>query len=141
MAVFAGANDGMLHAFNAANGEELFGYIPSWVVPRLPALTNTAFINAHQNYVDAPIAVEEAQVGTSGSATDWKTVLVAGTGGGGHGVFALDVSDPATFNAGKVMWEFKRSDDAAIGAGHQPAAHHEIQDQRQRRQPPTAGLL
>lgn len=114
-AVFAGANDGMLHAFNAANGEELFGYIPSWVVPRLPALTDTAFINAHQNYVDAPIAVEEAQVGTSGSATDWKTVLVAGTGGGGHGVFALDVSDPATFNAGKVMWEFKRSDDAAIG--------------------------
>ena len=114
-AVFAGANDGMLHAFNAANGEELFGYIPSWVVPRLPALTDTAFINAHQNYVDAPIAVEEAQVGTTGSETDWKTVLVAGTGGGGHGVFALDVSDPATFHAGKVMWEFKRSDDAAIG--------------------------
>ena len=114
-AVFAGANDGMLHAFNATNGEELFGYIPSWVVPRLPALADPAYTNAHQNYVDAPIAVDEAQVATSGSATDWKTVLVSGTGGGGHGVFALDVSDPTAFSAGKVMWEFKRSDDAAIG--------------------------
>ena len=119
-AVFVGANDGMLHAFNAssdptAGGAELFGYIPSWVVPQLPALTDPAFANAHQNYVDAPIAVDEAQVATSGSATDWKTVLVSGTGGGGHGVFALDVTDPTSFGASKVMWEFKRSDDAAIG--------------------------
>ena len=114
-AVFAGANDGMLHAFNANTGEEMFGYIPSWVVPRLPALTDPGFKNAHQIYVDAPIAVDEAQVAFGGTASDWKTVLVSGTGAGGYGVFALDVSDPASFGAGKVMWEFKRSDDAAIG--------------------------
>lgn len=34
--VFVGANDGMLHAFNASTGVELFGYIPSAVIPRLP---------------------------------------------------------------------------------------------------------
>lgn len=114
-AVFAGANDGMLHAFNATNGDELFGYIPSWLGPKLSALTDPAFATNHQNYVDAPIEVGEAQVAFTNAATDWKTVLVSGTGGGGSGVFALDVSDPSAFDASKVMWEFKRSDDPNIG--------------------------
>ena len=29
--VFAGANDGMLHAFDADSGEELFAYVPGIV--------------------------------------------------------------------------------------------------------------
>ncbi|ART54546.1 hypothetical protein CBP36_14000 [Acidovorax carolinensis] len=114
-AVFAGANDGMLHAFNANTGAELFGFIPSWLGPKLSALTDPTFATSHQNYVDAPIAVGEAQVASTNAANDWKTVLVAGTGGGGSGVFALDVSDPAAFDASKVIWEFKRTDDADIG--------------------------
>ena len=114
-AVFAGANDGMLHAFNASTGAELFGFIPSWLGPKLSALSDPTFATSHQNYVDAPIAVGEAQVAFTNAATDWKTVLVSGTGGGGSGVFALDVSDPAAFDASKVMWEFKRTDDADIG--------------------------
>lgn len=114
-AVFAGANDGMLHAFNASTGAELFGFIPSWLGPKLSALPDPTFATTHQNYVDAPIAVGEAQVASTNAASDWKTVLVAGTGGGGSGVFALDVSDPAAFDASKVMWEFKRTDDTDIG--------------------------
>lgn len=114
-AVFAGANDGMLHAFNATNGDELFAYIPSWLAPRLSAIAETSFVNSHQVYVDAPSTVGEAQVASTGAATDWKTVLVSGTGGGGAGVFALDVSDPAAFDASKVMWEFTRADDTDMG--------------------------
>ena len=114
-AVFAGANDGMLHAFNANTGAELFGFIPSWLGPKLSALSDPTFSTSHQLYVDAPIAVGEAQVASTNAATDWKTVLVAGTGGGGSGVFALDVTDPTAFDASKVMWEFKRTDDADIG--------------------------
>lgn len=113
--VFAGANDGMLHAFNASNGNEVFAYIPSWLTPKLPALSDPNFINNHQNYVDAPLAVGEAQVASADAATDWKTVLVGGTGGGGSGVFALDVSDPASFAASNVMWEFTRADDPDMG--------------------------
>lgn len=113
--VFAGANDGMLHAFNASTGAELFGFVPSWLGPKLSALSDPTFATTHQNYVDAPISVGEAQVASTNAASDWKTVLVAGTGGGGSGVFALDVSDPGAFDASKVMWEFKRTDDADIG--------------------------
>lgn len=114
-ALFVGANDGMLHAFDpdhgdgtVTGGDELFAYIPSWVVSRLANLTSSSYV--HQSYVDATPAVAEAQVGT-----DWKTVLVSGSGGGGQGVFALDVSDPAAFDATKVMWEFTDADDADLG--------------------------
>lgn len=114
-AVFVGANDGMLHAFDASNGDELFGYIPSWMGHKLSALSSVSFITEHQNYVDATPVISEAQVAFAGTAADWKTVLVSGTGGGGSGVFALDVSNPATFSASNAMWEFTRADDADMG--------------------------
>lgn len=114
-AVFVGANDGMMHSFNANTGDELFAYIPSWMGTKLSALTGSGYVNNHQNYVDATPAVAEAQTGTAGTSADWKTVLVSGTGGGGSGVFALDVTDPTAFSASKVMWEFTRADDADLG--------------------------
>ena len=114
-AVFVGANDGMLHAFNATDGEEVFAYIPSWLGPKLSALTNPGFVNNHQSYVDSTPVVAEAQVGSAGTAADWKTVLVGGTGGGGKGVFALDVTNPTTFDKSSVMWEFTQADDADMG--------------------------
>lgn len=110
-ALFVGANDGMLHAFNTENGEELFGYIPSWLGPKLSALTNPSYnVTGHQSYLDGSPVVNEAKVGS-----DWKTVLVSGTGGGGQGVFALDVTNPAAFDASKVMWEFTDRDDPDMG--------------------------
>ena len=114
-AVFVGANDGMFHAFHAKTGDELFAYIPSWLGPKLSALTNPAYVNNHQSYVDGPPVVAEAQVGAAGTAADWKTVLVSGTGGGGQGVFALDVTNPAAFTASNVMWEFTHADDPDMG--------------------------
>ncbi len=114
-AVFVGANDGMLHAFNAGTGDELFGYIPSWMTPKLAALTDPNYLSAHQSYIDGPPVVAEAQVGSAGTAADWKTVLVSGTGAGGRGVFALDVTDPTAFSASKVMWEFTQDDDIDMG--------------------------
>lgn len=119
-AVFVGANDGMLHAFNATtgnagSGQEMFAYIPSWMGPKLAALTSKTYLNAHQSYVDATPVVAEAQVGTGDTASDWRTVLVGGTGGGGRGIYALDVTNPATFTASNVLWEFTQADDPDMG--------------------------
>lgn len=114
-AVFVGANDGMLHAFNATNGNELFGFIPSWMGPKLSALAEPNYVGNHQAYVDATPVVSEAQVGSTNTAADWKTVLVSGTGAGGPGVFALDVTNPSAFSASNVMWEFTRNDDPDMG--------------------------
>jgi type IV pilus assembly protein PilY1 len=116
-AVFVGANDGMLHAFNASTGDELFGYIPSWMGPKLAALTSLTYAANHQSYVDATPTVGEVKIANSStpSASDWKTVLVGGTGAGGRGVYALDVTDPSSFSASKVMWEFTQLHDSDMG--------------------------
>ncbi|MET0542214.1 MAG: PilC/PilY family type IV pilus protein [Variovorax sp.] len=111
-AIFAGANDGMLHAFDAATGNELFGYIPSWMGPHLATLASTSYNSGlHRSYVDATPRIAEAEFANG----DWKTVLVGGTGAGGQGVFALDVTNPAAFDASKVLWEFTDRDDVDMG--------------------------
>jgi type IV pilus assembly protein PilY1 len=94
--VYLGANDGMLHAFDATNGQELFAYIPSALIPKLPALTRPGY--AHAYYVDGEIAITtRAQAGGN--------YLVSALGRGGKGLFGLDVSDPANFTAAQVKWE------------------------------------
>jgi type IV pilus assembly protein PilY1 len=107
--VYIGANDGMLHAFDAASGAEQFAYVPNALLPMLPALTHPDYV--HRPYVDGGIAVAEAKL-----ADKWATVLVAGMGAGAQGVFALDVSDPAKFDQGRgALWEFTDSDDPDMG--------------------------
>jgi type IV pilus assembly protein PilY1 len=105
-AVYVGANDGMLHAFNANDGRELFAYIPNALIPSLNKLTSPDY--KHRSYVDGPLGVGEAMVGGH-----WKSVLVSGMGGGAQGVFALDVTNPAAF--GGALWEFTDADDADMG--------------------------
>lgn len=108
-AVYLGADDGMLHAFDAADGSELFAYIPNLLIASLNQLTSPAYV--HRAYVDGLLGVAEAQLGGV-----WKTVLVSGLGGGAQGVFALDVSDPLGFAAGGgALWEFGDADDPDMG--------------------------
>lgn len=106
--LYVGANDGMLHAFRASDGKEMFAYIPRAVATHLNKLTHPAYV--HRPYVDGVPQVSEAQVGSS-----WKTLLVSGMGGGAQGVFALDVTNPNTFGVGNVMFEFTDADDPAMG--------------------------
>lgn len=106
--VFANANDGMLHAFYAKDGKEAFAYVPGFIAPRLRALPDLDY--SHRSLVDATPAVSEAYV--SGK---WRSVLVSGLGGGGQGLFALDVTDPANFDKNDVLWEFTDKDHPAMG--------------------------
>ncbi len=101
--IYVGANDGMLHAFNAETGEELFAYVPNAVFPRLSALTSPNY--AHQYYVDG--SPWSADVWLDGR---WRTVLLSSLGAGGKAVFALDITDPANFDSGDVLWEYTDSE-------------------------------
>lgn len=114
-AVFVGANDGMLHAFNATTGAELFAFIPKTMAPKLASLTESTYISNHQNFVDGLLSVKEVALGTTKTKADWKTVLLGANGGGARSVFALDVTDPSAFGASKVLWEFTSADDADLG--------------------------
>ncbi|MBP6483400.1 MAG: hypothetical protein KA254_02140 [Rhodoferax sp.] len=106
--IYVGANDGMMHAFRATDGKELFAYIPRAVAPYLNKLTHPSY--THRPYVDGVAQVGEAQVGSN-----WKTLLVSGMGGGAQGVFALDVTHPESFGVNNVMFEFTDADDPDMG--------------------------
>jgi len=96
--VYVGANDGMLHAFDAATGAERWAYIPRMLHSELYRLADANYASNHHYYVDGVITVGDAYDGTN-----WRTVLIAGLGSGGKGFFALDVTDPTNPS---VLWEF-----------------------------------
>ena len=108
--VYAGANDGMVHAFDAATGAEQWAYIPSMLIPKLYKLADAAYATNHQFYADGQMASGDAYNGTA-----WKTILVGGLGAGGRGYYALDVTDPANPVA---LWEFGTAQDANVGYGY-----------------------
>ncbi|AVR96110.1 pilus assembly protein [Pseudoduganella armeniaca] len=110
--VYLGANDGMLHAFDARSGAELFAYVPAQLSHALGALTAPDYV--HRPYVDGPLTLGEASIDGA-----WRTVLVASPGMGARGLFALDVTDPADFTS--ALWEFGERDDPAIGNVLAPA--------------------
>lgn len=113
-AVFVGANDGMLHAFNGNTGDELFAYVPRSVIPGLDDLASPAY--AHQYFVDGSPVVIDAKIRPGGTGSvGWHTVLLGTTGAGGRAVFALDVSDVGNFSEDDVIWEIDSSDDSRLG--------------------------
>jgi type IV pilus assembly protein PilY1 len=108
--LYVGANDGMLHAFDAETGVERFAYVPSLLIKNLKFLTKMQY--SHQYYVDQTPTIK-TDYGLLGGASN-ETLLVGGLGQGGQGYYALDVSDPQAMNTtanvvAKVLWEYPRT--------------------------------
>jgi type IV pilus assembly protein PilY1 len=111
--VYVGANDGMLHAFNADTLEERWAYIPSMVIQNLWKLADTAYATKHSYYTNGePVVSEICVLDCTGAGAVWKTILVAGLNGGGRGYYALDITDPA---APSLLWEFDASNQNNLG--------------------------
>lgn len=110
--LYFGSNDGMMHALDATNGNEVMAYIPSGIYNNLNQLTNPNY--THQFYVDG--AVTPNDVFYNGS---WHSTLVGSLNAGGQGIYALDITDPTIFtetNANSVVeWEFTDANDADLG--------------------------
>ncbi len=115
--VYVGANDGMLHAFNAAisgsgMGMELFAYIPAGVYDNLSVLTNPNYTASHKFFVDGTPTVHDAYIGSR-----WGTYLVGSLRKGSRSIYALDVSSPDSFSATNVKWEFTDTKDLGLTFG------------------------
>jgi type IV pilus assembly protein PilY1 len=113
--LYVGANDGMLHAFNADTGIETFAYVPNSVYPFMKALTEPSY--THHYMVDGQL-VEGDAYSTTDSA--WHTLLLGSTGAGAKSVFALDVTKPTAnganaLAAANVLWEKDSSDLPDLG--------------------------
>ena len=105
-----GANDGMLHVFNAATGVEEMAYIPSEVIGNLALLADWAYFDSHRYYVDGQITVRQIIL-DDGST---RRVLVGGLGAGGQAFYALNMTDNDNLTdmdlTDRLLWEI--SDDS-----------------------------
>nr|WP_321240773.1 PilC/PilY family type IV pilus protein [uncultured Tolumonas sp.] len=106
--VMVGANDGMVHIFDAATGNEIFAYMPSipTAVNRnsnhlsVAALAKQAY--SHQFYVNGGVSLAKV---TSGETT--KLIAIGTLGQGGQTVYALDLTDLSSPTATtNLLWEF-----------------------------------
>jgi type IV pilus assembly protein PilY1 len=109
--IYVGANDGMLHAFSAATGNEMFAYIPTGVFANLPMLANPYYNAVHQFYVNGSPQASDVQF----TDNTWHTILVGTEAQGGSSVYALDVTNPAAITtenvlASDVLWDFTDPD-------------------------------
>lgn len=118
--VYVGANDGMLHGFNATtggadSGVETFAYVPKRVIENgMGELALPGY--DHRYFVDGELTVADAYDGNN-----WRTVLVGTLGFGGvekdrettaNAIFALDVTDPENV---AFLWEKSSTDIPALG--------------------------
>jgi type IV pilus assembly protein PilY1 len=104
--LYVGGNDGMLHAFNANNGKEVFAFMPNAsFVNGIGEFANPEFV--HKYFVDGDMAIADVYNGSA-----WRTVLVGTMGRGGPGVFALDVTDPTNVS---FLWEKGVADIPRLG--------------------------
>jgi type IV pilus assembly protein PilY1 len=113
--LFVGANDGMLHGFDAMTGDEKVAYVPASVIHKLWKLADRDY--GHEFYADATPIVEEGWFDSK-----WHNVLVGSAGAGGNSYFALDVTSTDSTAAtlvtkGDALWEFTDPELGYNGAG------------------------
>ena len=117
-----GANDGMLHAFNAGEvnagkyeltadkGKEEWGFIPTQMLSKLHYLGEN---NGHKYYVDgsprtADVWLDDNNDGKKAS-NEWHAVVVGGFREGGSGLYALDITNT---KSPKFLWNYDTTGDS-----------------------------
>jgi len=110
--LLVGTNDGMLHCFDIATGQELWAFIPNNLLPKLrnmwgvePNTGERYFVR--DVYVDGSPVAADVQIGGV-----WRTVIICGQGPGkgssigpnasGNYYFALDITN---IDDPQPMWE------------------------------------
>ena len=119
--VYAGANDGMLHAFTSWQydavqkeytdpypvsdptgiGQELWAYIPQSLLPHLkwlasPDYTHVYYVDLKPKVFDAKILPDEAHYSDSDTDDNWGTILLIGLNLGGQYIWAEGDFDDGT---------------------------------------------
>jgi len=135
--IYAGANDGMLHAFHggdwhppasgqpgyyssADNGAELFGYIPHNLLREIQAFVPSR-ASTHDFFVDSSPRVSDIWTDNNSDgvkqSSEWRTILIAGLRKGGTSYFALDITNPPSgtdySSYPNVLWEYSSPDNLA----------------------------
>lgn len=138
--LFAGSNDGMMHAFDAGlwdpdgekdepaqydtgTGRELFAWVPDAVMIKFPQLSREPL----QDWtVDGTSTVADVYIDKSFSGTpassdrEWRTLLLWGERRGGRSYVALDITQPDPYSGGEPTVTGKLSFETRTRHGTDP---------------------
>jgi type IV pilus assembly protein PilY1 len=110
LVAFAATNDGLLHAFDATSGVELWAWVPRELMPRLPELARDETTAVRSHGIDGPLVVHrhdpdgDGRIDIGAGEHLW---LVFGLGRGGGRYYALDISD---VDDPKRLWSYALPD-------------------------------
>lgn len=97
--IFAGTNEGYLHAFDTHSGEELWAFMPSSLLKNLKPQYDNNEYRGHRHGVDG--------YGTVWKKSDTEIYLYFGLRRGGNEYYALDISN---VNTPRLMWKIEGGD-------------------------------
>lgn len=103
--IFAGTNEGYLHAFDTVSGEELFAFMPESLIKNINVQYQNTGTGNHAYGIDGVITTWSSDKNKDGviSAQDGDHVyLYFGLRRGGREYYAMDVTDPTD---PKLLWE------------------------------------
>jgi len=110
--IFVGTNDGMLHCFNDTDGSELWGFIPSDLLPQLKDIVEGP---GHQYFVDGSPKAYIKDVDHDGnieSGDGDRVIVIFGERRGGTSYTALDVTNPSD---PQYLWRIDNTNPTVTG--------------------------
>jgi type IV pilus assembly protein PilY1 len=118
--VFAATHDGLLQAFDAESGVELWAWMPAELLPRLPELMRNEPTTVRSHGIDGPLVQHrhdpdgDGQIDRGAGEHLW---LLFGLGRGGNRYYAIDVSRA---DAPRLLWSMALPGDAALEGRAEP---------------------
>lgn len=116
--VFFGTNEGYLHAIDASNGREIFGFMPQELLPNLKSYLDNGSLSSSKPYgLDGEIELWVNDLNGDGYIRDTASgalqsgesaYLFVGMRRGGKNFYALDVSD---VSSPRLMWKISKTGD------------------------------
>ena len=107
---YTATHDGMLHAFDAGSGVELWAWMPQELLHRIPALMRGETTTRRSHGIDGPLVLHRHDPDGNGRITPasgehlW---LLFGLGRGGHRYYALDIAAPGD---PRLLWSLALPD-------------------------------
>jgi len=119
--IYVGANDGMLHCFDAYTGQERWAFIPHCFayetyysdgyyedevnLEDLEDLTSPNYIENHRYFVDGNCVSADVYIDPDfNGISEWRTILICGLRGGGSGYICMDITNP---DDPKPIWSYR----------------------------------
>ena len=123
---YAATQDGVLHAFDADSGVELWAWMPKELLGRMAALVRDAPTTVRSHGIDGPLVVHRHDPDGDGRidpAAGEHLWLLFGLGRGGARYYALDVALPRD---PRLLWSVELPDARALALAEPVVARLEI---------------